>query len=45
MPTQIPIPPKASWLTATAAVLIGSLLAATIIGTIEIVVVWAYRVF
>jgi hypothetical protein len=45
MPTQIPVQPKESWKAATIAALVGSLLAAAIISAIEIVVVWAYRVF
>ena len=42
MPTQIAIPPKESWMAATAVVVIGSLLAAIIIGGIDVAIVWAY---
>jgi preprotein translocase subunit SecE len=45
MPTQIPVPPKASWTAATVAVLIGTLLAAVIIGGIDFIVIWAYANF
>jgi len=42
MPTHIPVPPKESWMAATAAVVIGSLLAAIIMGGIDVTIVWAY---
>ena len=45
MPTQIPVPPQESWVNATAAVVIGSLLSAIIISGIDFTIVWAYSVF
>ena len=45
MPTQIPVHPKASWIAATAAILIFSLLAAVIISAFELAIVWAYTIF
>jgi len=45
MPTQIPVQPKKSWIAATAAALVYSLLAAAMISATELVIVRAYTVF
>jgi hypothetical protein len=45
MPTQIPVQPKISWIAATAAALIYSLLALVMISATELAIVRAYTVF
>jgi hypothetical protein len=45
MPTQIPVQPKTSWMVATTAALIYSLLAAVMISVTELAIVRAYTVF
>jgi hypothetical protein len=45
MPTQIPVRPKQSWIAATGAALIYTLLAAGMISATEFAIVRAYTVF
>jgi len=45
MPTQIPVQPQTSWMAATIAALVYSLLAAAMIGATELAIVRAYTAF
>jgi len=45
MPTQIPVRPRRSWVAATAAALIYTLLAACMISATEFIIVRAYTLF